>query len=55
MDILSLNAELKPFQILGFKADSSIVFSIITTAASFFLVIISLYSSTLANAGSQLL
>lgn len=54
LEMTAMHTELKPLQLLGFRAESSLVFSIVTTAASFFLVVLSLYSDSVANAGSAL-
>lgn len=55
MDIVELNTKLKPLKLLGFTADASVVFSLVTTGATFFLVLGSLYSSAVASAGSAVL
>lgn len=55
MSIVELNTQLKPLQIFGFTADSSVVYSIMTTCLSFFLVLGSLYSASVASADSAII
>lgn len=45
-DIIDVNTELKPFKILGLTAQSALTMSILTTALSFYSIVISLYFGT---------
>lgn len=53
--VIETNAELKPFKVFGFVADSSLTVSIFTTAVSFYMILFSLVFTTqgdeLASAG----
>jgi hypothetical protein len=49
-DVIDTNTELKPFKIFGFTAESSLTMTIITTAVSFYGILVSLLSNTEANA-----
>lgn len=51
LDVAVLNTELRQLKLYGFNADSSLVISIATTATSFFIVVLGLYSKSVANAG----
>ena len=43
--VIDTNTELKPFKIFGFTAQSSLTMSILTTAVSFYVILISLLSN----------
>lgn len=45
-EIVDVNTELKPFKILGLTAQSALTVSILTTALSFYSIVISLYFGT---------
>ena len=44
--ITDVNTQLKPFKILGLTAQSALTMSILTTAVSFYSIVISLYLGT---------
>ena len=44
--VIETNTELKPFKIFGFTAQSSLTMSILTTAISFYGILVSLLSNT---------
>ncbi len=54
MGTVDVYTSLKPFKIFGFEANSSVTMSVITTAISFFGVLLSLYSSDAGTTVSDL-